>query len=74
MDIRTYLTLDATEMAQLIRKKEITSRELIELSFEQLEKVNPSLNMMTQVWQERVLKEAEQTEEQTVHFQECRCF
>ena len=60
MDLRTYLKLDATEMAQLIRKKEIKSQELIELSFEQLDKVNPSLNMMTQVWRERALKEVEQ--------------
>ncbi|QUW20499.1 amidase [Sporosarcina sp. Marseille-Q4063] len=60
MDLRTYLTLDATEMAQLIRNKEVTSKELIELSFEQLDKVNPSLNMMTDVWRERVLNEAEQ--------------
>ena len=61
MDLRTYLTLDATEMAKLIRQKEIKPQELVALSFEQLDQVNPSLNMVTRVRREKVLKEAEQT-------------
>ena len=59
MDLRTYLTLDATEMAKLVRQKEIKPQELIALSFEQLDKVNPSLNMVTRVTREKVLEEAE---------------
>ena len=60
MDLRTYITTDATEMAELIRMKEITPQELIKLSFEQLEKVNPSLNMVTRVRKEKVVEEADQ--------------
>ena len=59
MNLRTYLTLDATEMAKLIREKEIKPQELIALSFKQLDKVNPSLNMVTLEWREKVLQEAE---------------
>ena len=60
MDLRTYLTLDATEMAKLIQQKEVKPEELIALSFEQLEQVNPSLNMVTRVRQEKVSEEASQ--------------
>ena len=59
MDLQTYLTLDATEMAKLIHQKEIKPEELIALSFEQLDKVNPSLNMVTRVFREKVLEEVE---------------
>lgn len=60
MDIRTYLQLDATDMAELIQKKEIKPIELLELSFKQLEKVNPSLNAITHTRKEKVLEEAKQ--------------
>lgn len=59
MDLRTYLALDATEMAKLISQKEIKPQELVGLSFEQLDKVNPSLNMVTRVRREKVMEEAE---------------
>ena len=59
MDLRTYVTLDATEMARLIRKKEIKPQELVALSFEQLDQVNPLLNMMTRVRRQEVSEEAE---------------
>src|SRR5699024_4443143 len=58
MDLKTYITLDATDMAALIRKKETTPQELLELSFQQLEKVNPSLNTITSARKEKVLEEA----------------
>ena len=60
MDLDTYLKLDATDMAELIQKKEIAPSEFIELSFEQLEKVNPSLNAVTHHRKEKVLEEAKQ--------------
>ena len=58
MDLKTYVTLDATDMAALIRKKETTPQELLELSFQQLEKVNPELNAITSARKEKVLEEA----------------
>ena len=36
--------LDATGMAKLIRKKEIQPRELLEVTIEKIEKINPQLN------------------------------
>ena len=60
MDLSTYLTLDATEMSRLIKEKETSPKELLELSFQQLEKVNPSLNAITHTRKEKVLAEAEQ--------------
>ncbi|MEN2768103.1 amidase [Ornithinibacillus xuwenensis] len=59
MDLRTYVTLDATEMADLIRKKEVTPKELVSLSFQQLENVNPSLNAVVHHKKEKALQEAE---------------
>ncbi|MBS4209392.1 amidase [Bacillus sp. FJAT-50079] len=58
MDIKTYISLDATDMAELIQKKEVAPIELIELSLQQLEKVNPTLNAVTHVRKEKVLEEA----------------
>ncbi|RDW20176.1 amidase [Oceanobacillus arenosus] len=59
MDQHTYLTLDATEMAELVKKKQVTPKELVEMAFEQLEKVNPTLNILTSSRKDKVLKEAE---------------
>lgn len=60
MDRKTYLTLDATEMAALIKQKEVSPKELLRASFQQLEKVNPSLNAVIHDRKEAALKEAEQ--------------
>lgn len=62
MDLNTYKTLDATEMAELVKKKEVSPRELIEASFEQLEKVNPDLNLIAHKRKDRALKDAEQVQ------------
>lgn len=58
MDLNTYIKMDATELARLVKNKEVTPTELVEKSFEQLEKVNPRLNAVTSVRKERVLEEA----------------
>jgi amidase len=36
--------LDATDLAKLIRKKEINAQELIEFTIQKIEKINPALN------------------------------
>ncbi|PYZ92209.1 amidase [Salipaludibacillus keqinensis] len=59
MNLQTYRSLDATDLAELIRKKEMTPKELVLLSFQQLERVNPELNAVTSHRKERVLAEVE---------------
>ncbi|WP_067725156.1 amidase [Oceanobacillus damuensis] len=59
MNLETYLKLDATEMANLVRKKEVNSRELLEIAFKQLEKADPLLNIATHTRMDQALEEAE---------------
>ncbi|RDW18914.1 amidase [Oceanobacillus chungangensis] len=59
MDQHTYLSLDATEMAEFVKSKQVTPKELVEMAFAQLEKVNPTLNILTSSRKEKALKEAE---------------
>jgi len=61
-DKMNYLDYDAIALAQLLKRKEISPTELIEKSFQQLEKVNPRINGMVRTRQEQVLKEAESIE------------
>lgn len=44
MNSRTYLTMDATEMAEQVRQRHIHPSELERAAFIQLEKINPLLN------------------------------
>src|SRR5699024_6049086 len=62
MDLQTYLSLDATDMAGLIKNKEVTPKELVTLSLQQLEKVNPELNAVVHNRQKRALEEVEKAE------------
>lgn len=59
MNTETFLSLDATEMATLIQKKEVSAKELMEKAFERLEEVQPTLNVVTYIRKEKALKEAE---------------
>lgn len=58
MDLHTYLSMDALEMAERIRNKETSPQELVALCLEQLEKVNPQFNIMTADRKEQVIAEA----------------
>lgn len=62
MNIDNYLRIDATGLAELVRQKEVKPSELVELSFEQLEKINPALNAVTHMRRERVLAESKRVE------------
>ena len=62
MKLSEYIKLDGTEIAQLIAKKEVTKKEMIDLSFKQLEKVNKNLNAVTETRKEKVYKEIKSTE------------
>jgi amidase len=59
MNTETFLSLDATEMATLIQKKEVSAKELMEKAFERLEEVQATLNVVTHTRKEKALKEAE---------------
>lgn len=44
MKFETYARLQATDMAELLQMNEIHPRKLLEMAFQRLEEVNPSLN------------------------------
>ncbi len=57
MDLKTYLSLDAVGLAELVRKKEVSPRDLADLAFERLEEVNPKLNAVARTRKERAYQE-----------------
>ena len=59
MDMKTYLSLDATALAELVKKGEASPRELVELSFRRLDEVEPKLHAFTAERHEQALLEAE---------------
>ncbi|MFD1038908.1 amidase [Virgibacillus byunsanensis] len=58
MNIETYLSMDATEMKDLMKRKQVKPVELMEMSFQQLEKVNSSLNAVIDSRKRHALEEA----------------
>lgn len=62
MNANEYIALDGTEMANLVKTKTVATEELIEASFLQLEKVNPSLNAVIHTRKEQALEEAAATD------------
>lgn len=48
MDLKEYIQLDAVGMAALLKNKEVSAGELLELSFKRLEQMNPKLNAFTE--------------------------
>lgn len=64
MDMKTYQSMDAIGLAELVRKKEVTPRELADLAFQRLEEVNPKLNAIARTRESRVYDEIEQLTDQ----------
>lgn len=60
MDMKTYQSMDAVGLAELVRKKQVSPKELVDLAFQRLEEVNPDLNAVARTRQERVYEELEQ--------------
>ena len=59
--MRTHETLlfqSATDAAQAVRRKELSSRELTEMLIERIEAVNPALNAVVELRREGALQEA----------------
>ena len=50
----------AVELAAMVRSGEVSSRELVELSLQRIEELNPSLNAFVEIDAERALATAEQ--------------
>lgn len=59
VNVQEYIKMDATALAELIRKKEVTPKELLEVSFQQLDRVNPNLNAVVQHRREKAFSEAQ---------------
>lgn len=60
MDKLTYSALDGVDLANLVKKKEVSPKELVDAAFERLEEVNPSLNAVIHTRKERVMEEIDQ--------------
>ncbi|MFA1819509.1 amidase [Virgibacillus oceani] len=68
MKLETYIKLDATDMSEMIQNKEIKPSEFLDLSFQQLEKVNPFLNAVVHNRKEEALAEAKEVDIQDRQF------
>lgn len=53
---------DITRQAELIRAGQVSSRELVELYLDRIERLDPQLNAFRIVWAERALAEAGEAE------------
>ncbi|WP_217587829.1 amidase [Lentibacillus saliphilus] len=58
MDVTTYRSLDATDLAERIHKGETSAEAIIQCAFQQLDKVNSELNAVIHNRKARVLSEA----------------
>ena len=54
MNLEEYAAHDATGLAELVRKKEVTAKELAKLAVEGIDKVNPRINGIIEVWEDQV--------------------
>jgi len=54
MKLDEYVQYDATGLAELVRKGDVTARELAQLASEGVETVNPALNAVIEVFADRV--------------------
>lgn len=64
MDMQTYQSMDAVGLAECIKQKQVTPRELVDLAFERLGEVNPDLNAVARTRKKRVYEELEQVKDQ----------
>jgi len=56
MNLSEYARYDGLGLADLIRNKDVTARELAELALCGVQKINPQINAVIEVYQERVEK------------------
>ncbi|WP_112182380.1 MULTISPECIES: amidase [Paraliobacillus] len=58
MDIKTYQDNDAIGLAQLVKSKQVSQKELLDVAFRRLEEVNPDLNAVIRTRKDKVYREA----------------
>jgi amidase len=56
MNLAEYARYDGLDLADLIRKKEVTARELAESALEGVQKTNPAINAIIEVYDDRIEK------------------
>jgi amidase len=64
-DVHEILLQSATDVAQMMSRKEISSRELTEMLLAQIDSVNPALNAVVELRREAALQEAVATDRTT---------
>lgn len=57
MDKLAYSSYDGIDLAQLVKKKEVSPEELVEASFDRLDQVNSDLNAVVRTRREKVMEE-----------------
>lgn len=68
---RNVLQLSTKTMARLIQTREISSVELVRAHIEQINKINPTLNAVTELLSESALKAAQAADQQLAHGEPC---
>ncbi|MCY7631450.1 amidase, partial [Bacillus altitudinis] len=56
-NVKEYMTYDATGLASLVQKKQVTPEELVQAAFTRLEEVNPVLNAVIHTRRDQVFKD-----------------
>jgi hypothetical protein len=59
--------LSATEMARLIRRKALSTREVLDAHLRQIERLNPKINAIVTLVEDQARKRAAQLDEEIVH-------
>jgi amidase len=54
MNLEEYSSCDGVALAELVRKREVSPKELVRLFVEAVEKVNPQINAVIEVYKDRV--------------------
>ncbi len=54
MDLAEYSSLDGVALADSVRKREVSAKQLADLFVEAVEKVNPRINAVIEVWSDRI--------------------
>ena len=54
MNLAEYCTYDGVGLAELVRKREVSPKELANLCVDAVQKVNPMINAVIEVWSDRI--------------------
>ena len=54
MNLEEYSRCDGVALAELVRKREVSPKQLANFFVEAVEKVNPKINAIIEVWSDRI--------------------